>query len=216
MKILQCPSCGAQNRVEQFSVRQHPLCGRCKHPLQEPKAFPILRFLARWKFWLILAVIVGGSVVFDQFGTKPSPSARKAASAPAFNQPIVPISQGVYRRYTNREALAPFRIVTPAGSENYFVKLVEAGSGAPVMAIFIRGGQSFETEVPLGVLRVKYATGATWYGDQHLFGPATQYSEADKTFEIAIEGNQISGYTVELIRQRAGNLHTKSISSGQF
>lgn len=97
------------------------------------------------------------------------------------------------------------------------VKLIEVGSGVSVMSMFIRGGQSFETKAPLGAYRVKYATGVTWwYGDQHLFGPTTQYSEADKTFEFSRVGNQISGFTVELIRQQAGNLHTKRSQAGQF
>lgn len=214
MNLLVCGDCGAQNRVEKFSVRQRPICGRCRQALPEPKFYPALRILDRWKFWLILAAIIGGAYIADK--VSPGPATRKAAAVAAFNQPVVSISQGVYRRYTNREAVAPFRIVTSPGNESYFVKLVEAGSGSQVMAMFIRGGQTFETQVPLGTFRVKYATGATWYGEQYLFGPTTHYSEADKTFEFARSGNQISGYTVELIKQRSGNLHTKSIGAGQF
>ena len=122
----------------------------------------------------------------------------------------------MHQLFTNAEQIAPFRIVTPSGAESYYVKLVDAFSGALVMTFFVYGGQSFETEVPLGTYRVKYATGSTWYGEDHLFGPDTRYSEADKTFEFSVQGNQISGYTVELIRQRGGNLHTKSISANQF
>ena len=84
------------------------------------------------------------------------------------------------------------------------------------MTFFVNGGESFEADVPLGIYRVKYASGLTWYGAEHLFGPGTRYSEADKTFEFALQGNQISGYTLELIQQRGGNLHTKSISAAQF
>ena len=84
------------------------------------------------------------------------------------------------------------------------------------MSFFIFGGQSFETEVPLGTYRVKYATGETWYGENYLFGSTTRYSEAEKIFEFTVQGNQISGYTVELIRQRGGNLQTKAISANPF
>lgn len=216
MTIVPCSSCEAQNRVEKFSVRQRAVCGRCHHPLPEPGMYPALRFLDRWKFWIILIGIAGGAIAVDEFGSKTTPAARKTASVPAFNQPVAPISQGVQHRLSSREGVAPFRIVTPAGSESYFVKLIEVGSGVSVMSMFIRSGQSFETKAPLGAYRVKYATGVTWYGDQHLFGPATQYSEADKTFEFTRVGNQIGGFTVELIRQQAGNLHTKRIQAGQF
>jgi hypothetical protein len=130
--------------------------------------------------------------------------------------PEKPVKQGVHQLFTSAKLIAPFRIVTPVGTEKYYVKLIDATTDAPVMTFFIYGGQSFDTHVPLGAYHVKYATGTTWYGTSGLFGPDTRYSETDKTFTFTSFGNQINGYTIELIRQHGGNLHTKSISANQF
>ena len=224
MKIVKCAHCGAQNRVTSYSLNRTAVCGKCHMQLPEPSFIRSARLAEKYKYWIILGVIIGGAVLMDEFkssSTHPagsrtnyqdySPPSRASVSYPA-----VPVSQGVHQLFTNAEQIAPFRIVTPSGAESYYVKLVDAFSGALVMTFFVYGGQSFETEVPLGTYRVKYATGSTWSGEDHLFGPDTRYSEADKTFEFSVQGNQISGYTVELIRQRGGNLHTKSISANQF
>ena len=62
----------------------------------------------------------------------------------------------------------------------------------------------------------KYATGKTWYGTEHLFGPETIYSEADKTFIFARKENGYSGYTIELILQQFGNLRTQKIQKSEW
>jgi hypothetical protein len=50
------------------------------------------------------------------------------------------------------------------------------------MTVFVRGGETVETRAPLGKFIVKYASGDTWYGYDHLFGPDTTYTKADETF----------------------------------
>lgn len=223
MRLIQCASCSAQNRIQGFSYSRLYICGKCQTPLPVPASNRPVQFLVKNKYWLVLVVIVGGSVILDQLKSSPRSVAASGAmtgytppvsQVPAY--PTVPVNQGVYQKFTTAESIAPFRIVTPSGPENYYVKLVDAFTGAPTMSFFIFGGQRFEIEVPLGTYRVKYATGSTWYGDIHLFGQSTHYSAADKVFEFTAQGNQLSGYTVELIRQRSGNLHTKSISASQF
>ncbi len=63
---------------------------------------------------------------------------------------------------------------------------------------------------------MRYATGKTWYGTKHLFGPETAYAKADEPFDFTFNGYQYSGYTVELILQTGGNLRTSSISAANF
>lgn len=116
-------------------------------------------------------------------------------SPPATDQPEHPrveVKQGVLRINSKQERIAPLRIVTPSGRENYYVKLVDISTGASIVSFFIFGGESFETKVPLGTFAIKYATGEIWYGEKYLFGKNTQYSEADKTFEFAVNGSQIA------------------------
>lgn len=233
MRIVPCPHCGVKNRVADASFRKMPVCGKCGAPLPEHAAALGLRMLVKYRYWVILLAIVGGA-----FLTSERQNARRAPAAPTtpattsgaaltaakpkaqvqtpWEDASLVAHQGVLARFTSEEAIAPLRIVTPHGEDNYYVKVVNAYTGAPALTLFIYGGQSFETEVPLGVYVIRYATGKTWFGEERLFGPNTSYSQADKTFNFAIEGNQVSGYTVELIRQQAGNLRTKSISAQQF
>lgn len=64
----------------------------------------------------------------------------------------------------------------------------------------------------MGKYIVKYAYGDTWYGRDNLFGESTRYSQADEVLEFY--HNQ--GYTIELIQQLNGNLHTTAIDESQF
>lgn len=225
MRLIQCMRCGAQNRIQGFSYSRSPICGRCHASLPEPASIRSVRVAGKYKYWIVLGVIICGTVMMDQFrsssrtallSTKKESGTYAPSAQTVPEYPAVSVNQGIHQKFTNVESIAPFKIVTPAGPESYYVKLIDPFTGAPAMSFFIFGGQSFETEVPLGTYRVKYATGETWYGENYLFGSTTRYSEADKTFEFTVQGSQISGYTVELIRQPGGNLHTKSISANQF
>jgi hypothetical protein len=107
--------------------------------------------------------------------------------------------------------LASLTIRTQAG-ENYFVKLVDVNDGAPRMEFFVRGGRTLTADVPLGLFTVKYADGLVWCGEEEMFGPDTLVQVTNKTFVFA-SGDE---WTIELIRQRGGNLTTKYIPRSQF
>lgn len=126
---------------------------------------------------------------------------------------------GAYRRHWSHyegEVLAPLRISTAGGSPNHFVKVVEWDTGAPILTVFIRSGQTVQVQVPLGSYRLKYAAGSEWYGERHLFGPDTSYARAESRFDFTVERNQVSGFRVELIKQVGGNLKTANIRPEDF
>ena len=125
-------------------------------------------------------------------------------------------STGIFQTFTDRPRLAPLTISTPAGDEAYFVKLVDSQTNARLMTLFIPGGATFETKVPLGSIQIRYAVGTDWFGPEQLFGPDTGYFVADKTFEFTAEGDVYRGYTVELIRQVGGNLDAQSTTANDF
>jgi hypothetical protein len=53
------------------------------------------------------------------------------------------------------------------------------------MTIFVRGGENVETLVPLGSYYVRYASGTTWYGHDHLFGDYhTGYSKGRRGVQL--------------------------------
>lgn len=143
-----------------------------------------------------------------------SPERRKP-SQPRFNEPIQPMPQsGVFQRHHSKEELAPFGIKTTRGS-NYLVKLVSV-TGVDVMSVFVRGGDPVDIHVPLGTYEVKYASGKTWYGPKHLFGPSTGYSRAESTFNFRSTADGYSGYTITLYQVTNGNLETETIRPEDF
>lgn len=111
--------------------------------------------------------------------------------------------------YSERDALAPLEIRAAEGAQ-YLVKIEE--NERPVAVMFIQSGSAAEFLLPLGTYTLKYATGdgEYWCGHEsrYPFGPETQFRRSDEAFLFADEGTYYSGYTVELILQRGGNLHT--------
>ncbi|MCK5539199.1 MAG: J domain-containing protein [Bacteroidales bacterium] len=131
--------------------------------------------------------------------------------------PIQPLPEnGTIFHKTNNNILAPFKIITK-GTENYFIKLVDAHTNSTILEIFIRAGESFKTEVPIGTYKMKYATGSKWYGQKYLFGKYdTRYSKSDDELVFKVEGNHVLGRVIELFMQINGNFKTENIQAKDF
>lgn len=136
---------------------------------------------------------------------------------PKFSQPIQPLPQTGYSTSSFYDGVAPLAIKTSSnGGYHYFVKIVNVDSHQEMGSYFIRSGEVLEMKIPLGTYEVKYASGKQWYGTGFLFGPETRYSKADSLFTFSFDGYEYSGYTIELIMQRNGNLRTSGIQPNQW
>ncbi len=137
----------------------------------------------------------------------------EAQIPPAIARPVA----GVMENRTGRPPEAPFEIMTSFGAD-YYLKLVDTSTGQDVLIVYVRGGQRIEVTVPLGSYRLRYASGETWRGTAHLFGPGemTSYSASESVLSFEVSGGYVNGYTVELIRQVGGNMDTRRISPSQF
>lgn len=137
-----------------------------------------------------------------------------------FNEPLVPLpATGRIRalwRSSPETVLAPLRVVTAAGSPNYYVKIVDWETHAARLVFFVRSGQTAAVRVPIGVDELRYAAGEKWYGEEYLFGPQAAYRRVVEQFHFRAEGEKISGFTVELIEQINGNLRETSIKPSEF
>ena len=179
-----------------------------------------------WISLILISLILIGIAVFsmlredevkysDSQGEKYSDSQGEIHS---FNElPIALPVSGYEESFHNNVEVAPLQIKTPTNSVNHhFIKIVHASTGNTVKTIFIRAGDTINTKMSLGSYNLKYATGKTWYGKEHLFGPETIYSKASKTFTFAREVDGYSGYTIELILQLHGNLRTHRIPKSDW
>jgi hypothetical protein len=139
--------------------------------------------------------------------------------APVVIQPSYPEyplpDNGETHQYGSEKQVA--RFVVSAGSDShYWIKLVDASTGTPAIALFVRAGSKAEIRVPLGTYVIKYACGQKWYGTTHLFGPDTTYSKAPNPVSFYVEGNRVHGYSITLYKVPNGNLRTESISASEF
>jgi len=216
-KIIECPNCGQKNRINDEDISEAK-CAKCwkiiyknqKELEKERKAEHPTSY--GWIFWLIAIV---GFIIFVNLQDSPLDK-QQSKPKPTFTQPeqTLPYS-GEIRSFTSQERVAPFTVETSYGS-NYVVKLKDYYTKEAVMTIFVKGGDTIKTDVPIGTYEVTYASGDKWYGYNYLFGPETGYSKANSSFSFNFNGYSYSGYTITLYRVSNGNLRTQGINSSQF
>ena len=135
---------------------------------------------------------------------------------PVSNSQIKPKKRPKTGRLTSKgNNVAPFSIVTQYGRD-YYIKLEKTDTPKTVMTAYIRGGDILDIKVPIGNYVLKYASGTQWYGQKYYFGDETVFSKADEIFFFKRTPSGYEGYTVELVLQRNGNLHTSEISWNSF
>lgn len=117
---------------------------------------------------------------------------------------------------TKKQRIAPLRIITQSNSGNYTIKLENSLSHESELMFYVQGGESVTVKVPLGDFELKYANGDQWFSNKCLFGTETNLSKANEVFSFRASAGEISGYTVELIKQRSGNLRTQFISNDEW
>jgi hypothetical protein len=225
MHETRCPNCEAINRVDKYYLSKIPQCGNCHKKLPEPIRIKIERKVHRYRRSAGLAVVAALVLLLVQpWEPVVRPTIQIPAPAPVQISSVAcsflpQPAQGIFEDYDSSPHVAQFTVRTSAGS-SYFVKLEEAVTRRPVMTFFINGGSKITERVPLGRFVVKYATGQSWCGDNDLFGDDTTTNTADDDllFErhYTGDGYSTSGWTIELIQQRGGNLRTHRIPKNEF
>lgn len=84
------------------------------------------------------------------------------------------------------------------------------------LAFYVSPSSSVKCKVPIGVYRLYYATGDTWYGRHDLFGSGTMYFTSDELLNFYADSEYYNGTTLELWRQTSGNFETEIIDAADF
>lgn len=244
--VVTCNHCGTQNRVGKTPRGQRAVCGNCRSvlgsvepPPSKKRSEKISGTAWAWLAILSIALIAWITETSRTSSQKEAPKSPSTANRPlssytkdystssrqpyvsqpsprVFKEPEQPLPvHGKITWHSSGDPVAPLEIRSSRGS-NYVVKLADYYSGRAVLSVFVHGGSSVNLDVPLGTYSIKYASGETWYGSEHLFGPDTSYTKADTSFDFRVIGNQVSGYTLTLYKVVDGNLHTSPILPDEF
>ncbi|MCB4746271.1 MAG: zinc-ribbon domain-containing protein [Sulfurovum sp.] len=210
-EIIVCPNCAQKNKVED-GIKEAK-CGKCWSFLKKDKNTEVESSSYSWIFWLIA---IGVVIFFLNQNSSSSSSSYSEPKKIKNNYPIVAMPySGKEQKFVNDPSVAPLTIQTSSRA-NYLVKIVDYYSKSDVMTIFIKGGDTIRTKVPLGTFEIRYASGEQWYGYNYLFGDDTSYSKADQSFDFRNTGYQITGYTLTLYRVSNGNLRTSYMNPSEF
>ena len=71
-------------------------------------------------------------------------------------------------------------------------------------------------KVPIGVYKLYYCVGTTWYGTNDKFGDNTRYYSSDGLLDFYADSKYYCGKSLELWAQAGGNFEDHSISEGNF
>jgi hypothetical protein len=129
---------------------------------------------------------------------------------------------GIIKKYTNRELLAPFKIssekssIDSEDSPHFYIKLIDVSTNKTILTLFLRQNSSLEINVPLGKYKLRYASGNTWYGETDLFGPSTLYGKSDEVLSFEKQGMYLSGHQLKLRKIVNGNFSTQKIRPEEF
>jgi len=120
-------------------------------------------------------------------------------------------SHGIYvYRIASENTDGPNITVTAPNTESCVVKL-KTRSGITRLAFYVRAGETVTVGTPNEYLYVYFASGGTWYGEDHLFGARTSYTMDDEICDFV---NYSWEYT--LVPVSDGNFSETPIDEEEF
>jgi len=165
--------------------------------------------------------IVGSPRAKSKAAESAAPSSSQIETRPKV---IAPPTGDIQPR-RHRNAIAPFTVLTESG-QNYLIKLVNVDNVKDQIWIYLKGGDSYSTKVPVGTYNFRAATGTEWYGREALFGSGTRFFRlrpkggaavnAQQTLQFRKERNRITGMTISLKGVADGNMEQEAMTRSEF
>ena len=182
---------------------------------------------AKSKSYLLIGVVcvlvLVWAILFYKYH-EPTPTITLNVSS----MPVYPTYNGKIIFYPSYERICPLEVKAGEGTD-YYIRLKylrEAYSDVerefisspyePDIAFYVESGRTVEIDVPVGVYKLYYATGHTFYGPKELFGRETSCYESDKELSFHVIGNRREGHSITLKKLLNGNFHTYGINKNKF
>ena len=155
-----------------------------------------------------------------------------AISVSAFAATPVKVTNGQIIVRPDYEELCPFS-VSVKGDGTYFIYLEyqkapssttvsrTARSGASSkreanVGFIVTANSTAEVDVPIGVYKLYYCVGSTWYGGDEKFGENTKCYSSEELLEFYADSQYYQGCSLELWAQTGGNFEDHAISESSF
>jgi hypothetical protein len=175
---------------------------------------------------IVIGALIASMTSTSFFGLSKTAIAQPKLSQTQNSEELPLPDNGTVIRYltpSSEEQLAPLSIITdgnPNGPQ-YFIKLADWSTNQTVLTLFLRAGLKTSVEVPLGIYKIKIASGTHWYGINKVFGPTTDYSliakpSGDSKMVFEAKGKEVIGHELTLRNVRNGNVRRKPISPKEF
>ena len=84
------------------------------------------------------------------------------------------------------------------------------------VAVYIKAHDNFSCQVPVGVYKLYYTLGDTWYGTEERFGIGAPTYTSEDLLEFYNNGQSWVGKTIELRPVTNGNLDRTKIPGSEF
>lgn len=184
---------------------------------------------------VILAVIIGlGLWVYQTGLTDSNSSTKKTTSVTTQNTQLTPVStyNGKIIIATEYVETCPFTVIADSNADYYIYldyqraptysaegRKAKSTAKLPYesdIAFIVKAGKQVSIDVPIGIYKLYYATGTTFYGSKELFGSKTSCYEADELLSFYLSGNYYNGHTITLKSTYNGNFDTDKISESSF
>ena len=122
-----------------------------------------------------------------------------------------PLTVSVRGEYSYYVRLCYFGPSTRSESERKPTSGYELKQGD--IAFFVDCNSTVEIDVPVGVYKLYYCTGTTWYGFPLYFDDETKWYTSDETLEFYTDRRMEYGVTLDLYTRYGGNYATKNIDA---
>lgn len=195
--------------------------------------------------WLIILVI-GAIVLFKNIQTSSTKTTSSNSEyhsptititntpspEPTSTPKPVNVHNGQIIRKPDYEGVANFTIKASSTSSHYVYlqykgapakstisRTLNSSAASPYeddLAFYVEAGKEATVNVPIGLYKLYYASGNTYFGEKLLFGNRTSFYSSDDLMDFYADENYIYGHTVTLTAVVNGNLDTDPIPESQF
>jgi hypothetical protein len=180
--------------------------------------------------------MLGSLISGENTNTEPKAEQKPAAATPTptptstVTVEMKTISSSKIVKEPSYEGTCPFSVILPNGDKDYYIylKYLKPSSRSATdrnritndsvddVAVYIKAHDNFSCQVPVGVYKLYYTLGDTWYGTEERFGIGAPTYTSEDLLEFYNDGQRWQGHTIELRPVTNGNLDRTKIPGSEF